>query len=81
MRIEPWPSQGAVYVTPSLEHAMKYAFRMNRRFLVSDMGLTEDEAISSLSSAVDFGVTQVDDGNWSIHAIVPKSIFTDRAAD
>jgi hypothetical protein len=25
---------------------------------------------------VDFGVTQVVDGNWGIHAIVQKSLFT-----
>jgi acetamidase/formamidase len=25
--------------------------------------------------AVDFGVTQVVDGNWSIHAIIKKSLF------
>jgi acetamidase/formamidase len=25
--------------------------------------------------AVDFGVTQVVDGNWGVHAIVKKSIF------
>jgi acetamidase/formamidase len=38
--------------------------------------LTEDEAISLISVAVDFGVTQVVDGNWGIHAIVKKSIFS-----
>jgi acetamidase/formamidase len=38
--------------------------------------LTEDEAISLLSVAVDFRVTQVVDGNWGIHAILRKSIFS-----
>ena len=38
-------------------------------------GLSEDEAISLISVAVDFGVTQVVDGNWGIHAIIKKSIF------
>jgi acetamidase/formamidase len=28
-----------------------------------------------MSVAVDFGVTQVVDGNWGVHAIVKKSIF------
>ena len=37
--------------------------------------LTEDEAISLISVGVDFGVTQVVDGNWGIHAIVKKSLF------
>jgi hypothetical protein len=32
-------------------------------------GLSEDEAISLMSVAVDFGVTQVGDGNWGVHEI------------
>jgi acetamidase/formamidase len=35
-------------------------------------GLSEDEAISLMSAAVDFGVTQVVDGNWGVHAILKK---------
>jgi acetamidase/formamidase len=38
-------------------------------------GLTEDEAITLMSAAVDFGVTQVVDGNWGVHAIIRKSLF------
>jgi hypothetical protein len=34
--------------------------------------LTEDEAISLISIGVDFGVTQVVDGNWGIHAVIKK---------
>jgi hypothetical protein len=34
------------------------AFRKMRRFLMTTKGLTEDEAISLISIAVDFGVTQ-----------------------
>jgi acetamidase/formamidase len=47
-----------------------------RRFLMTTKGLTEGEAISLMSVAVDFGVTQVVDGNWGIHAIVKKNVFT-----
>ena len=28
-----------------------------------------------MSVAVDFGVTQVVDGNWDVHAILRKSLF------
>ena len=28
-----------------------------------------------MSVAVDFGVTQVADGNWGVHACVPKAMF------
>jgi|GEM_PF-4789808 len=37
--------------------------------------LTEDEAISLNSIAVDFGGTQVVDGNWSLRALVEKALF------
>lgn len=37
--------------------------------------LSEDEVISLISVAVDFGVTQVVDGNWGVHATVKKSLF------
>jgi acetamidase/formamidase len=30
-----------------------------------------------MSVAVDFGVTQVVDGNWGVHAIIRKSLFED----
>jgi acetamidase/formamidase len=54
---------------------MKDAFRKMRRFLMNIKGLTEDEAIALMSAAVDFGVTQVVDGNWGVHAILRKGIF------
>jgi acetamidase/formamidase len=41
-------------------------------------GLTEDEAISLMSVAVDFGITQVVDGNWGVHAVIRKSLFAGR---
>jgi len=42
---------------------------------MSTKGLSEDEAISLISVAVDFGVTQVVDGNWGVHAIIRKALF------
>jgi acetamidase/formamidase len=62
----------------SLDPAMRDAFRKTRRFLMTAMGLTEDEAISLMSVAVDFGVTQVVDGNWGVHAVIRKSMFAGR---
>jgi acetamidase/formamidase len=47
-----------------------------RRFLMTTQRLGEDEAVSLMSIAVDFGITQVVDGNWGVHAIVRKSLFT-----
>jgi acetamidase/formamidase len=67
--------QSEVYARSSLDLAMKDAFRKMRRFLMNIKGLTEDEAIALMSAAVDFGVTQVVDGNWGVHAILRKDIF------
>jgi len=68
-------AQQEIYENSSIDLALKDAFRKMRRFLMTTKGLTEDEAISLISIAVDFGVTQVVDGNWGIHAIIKKSLF------
>src|SRR5690606_21700568 len=66
-----------VYKNASLDLAMRDAFRKVRRYLMTAHKLTEDEAISLISVGVDFGVTQVVNGNWGVHAIVRKSLFPD----
>jgi acetamidase/formamidase len=68
-------AQQEIYEKSSIDLALKDAFRKMRKFLMTTKGLTEDEAISLSSVAVDFGVTQVVDGNWGIHAIIKKSLF------
>ena len=64
-----------VYRKSSLDAAMRDAFRKARRLLMAGWGLSEDAAISLLSVAVDFGITQVVDGNLGVHATIPKSLF------
>ena len=39
--------------------------------------ISEDEAISLMSVAADFGVTQVVDGNWGVHGFIEKRTFAD----
>ncbi len=73
-------AQQDIYTKSSIDLALKDAFRKMRAFLMTTKGLTEDEAISLISVAVDFGVTQVVDGNWGIHAIVKKSLFAGASA-
>jgi len=68
-------AQSEIYKESSLDLAMRDAFRKTRRFLMTAKGLSEDEAISLMSVAVDFGVTQVVDGNWGVHAIIRKALF------
>jgi acetamidase/formamidase/AraC-like DNA-binding protein len=69
-------AQSEIYKQSSIEGAMRDAFRKARRFLMTTKRLTEDEAISLLSVGVDFGVTQVVNGNWGAHAIIRKALFT-----
>ena len=68
-------AQQTIYEKSSVDLALKDAFRKMRTFLMTTKGLTEDEAITLISVAVDFGVTQVVDGNWGVHAIIKKSLF------
>jgi len=72
-------AQSAIYGKSSVDFAMRDAFRKMRRFLMDTQKLTEDEAVSLMSIGVDFGVTQVVDGNWGVHAVVKKDIFAGRA--
>jgi acetamidase/formamidase len=68
-------AQSEIYKKSSLNLALRDAFRKLRHLLMSTQGLSEDEAISLISIGVDFGITQVVDGNWGVHAILKKSWF------
>lgn len=72
-------AQTDIYKKSSVDLALRDAFHKMRDFLMTTKGLTEDEAISVMSIAVDFGITQVVDGNWGVHAVVRKDIFAGRA--
>ena len=72
-------AQQDIYKKSSIDLALRDAFRKMRSFLMNTKGLSEDEAISLISVAVDFGVTQVVDGNWGIHAIIKKNLFAGTA--
>ena len=69
-------AQTEIFAKSSLDRAMRDAFRKMRHFLMTARGLSEDEAISLMSVAVDFGVTQVVDANWGVHAILKKALFS-----
>jgi len=73
-------AQSEIYSKSSVDLALRDAFRKMRHFLMTAQQLNEDEAVSLMSIAVDFGITQVVDGNWGVHAIVKKSLFAGAAA-
>ena len=68
-------AQSEIYKKSTLDMAMRDAFRKTRKFLMVARGLSEDEAISLMSVAIDFGLTQIVNGNIGIHAIIKKSFF------
>lgn len=69
-------AQSEVYKKSSIDLAMRDCFRKARRFLMTIRNLSEDEAISLLSVGVDFGISQVANGNWGVHAIIRKAMFS-----
>ena len=68
-------AQSDIYSKSSVDLALRDAFRKMRKFLMTTKKLTEDEAISLITIGVDFGITQVVDGNWGVHAVIKKDIF------
>jgi hypothetical protein len=45
---------------------MKNAFLQTRKFVMNAYGLTEMEAVSIITQGIDFGMTQLVDGNWGV---------------
>jgi acetamidase/formamidase/AraC-like DNA-binding protein len=68
-------AQAEVYKRSCLDRALRSAFQFSRKFLMDGWGLDEDAAITVLSTAVDFGITQVANGNWGVHVTIPKRIL------
>jgi acetamidase/formamidase/AraC-like DNA-binding protein len=73
-------AQTEVYQKSTVDLALRSAFRQARRFLMDVYGFSEDEALALMSLCVDFGVTQVADGNFGVHAAIRKSVLAGRRA-
>lgn len=58
-----------------LNEAVRQATRQMIDYLVSERGLSRDDAYMLTSAAVDLHVTQVVDGVKGVHATLPKAIF------
>jgi acetamidase/formamidase len=67
--------QNEILKRSSLDLAMRDAFRKLRRFLMTVHALSEDEAISLMSVAADFSITQVVDANWGVTGSIRKCVF------
>ena len=60
---------------PDLDEAARMATREMIDFLVSEKGMSRDEAYMLCSLAVDLHVSELVDDTKGIHAMLPKSIF------
>ena len=68
-------SPGDIYGTSALDPSMANAYQQTRKFLMAMYDITEAEANTIITQGVDFAVTQVVDGNWGVHSVIPKKIF------
>jgi acetamidase/formamidase len=66
---------GYIYGASSIDKAMKNAYTQTRKFVMAEYGLTEAEVTTIITNGVDFAMTQLVDGNWGVHSVIPKSIF------
>ena len=64
-----------IYGTSEIDSAMSNAYMQTRKFLMAQYGITEAEANTIITQGVDFAITQVVDGNWGVHSVIPKKIF------
>ena len=62
----------------NLVEATKLSPRNTIQFLVDEKHLCRDESYMLASTAVDFDITELVDGNVGVHAIIPKRIFVTR---
>ena len=71
-------SPADIYGASSIDKAMANTYTQTRKFVMAAYGLSADEANTIITQGIDFGMTQLVDGNWGVHAIVPKAIFADK---
>jgi acetamidase/formamidase len=62
----------------SLVVATKTAVRQAIEFLMTEQGLSKDDAYMLTSVACDVEITELVDGNVGVHVMIPKRIFTGR---
>jgi len=73
---------GAIFSLPTpVGDAMTNAFSQTRKFLMAMYGITDAEATTIITQGVDFGITQVVDGNFGVHAVIPKVLFSNGVSD
>ena len=69
-------AQGEVFCTSSTDDAVANTYHQARKFVSAMTGLSEPNAISLLTVGCDLGITQVVDGNYGAHYVIPKYMLT-----
>ncbi|MBX9603245.1 MAG: acetamidase/formamidase family protein [Bryobacteraceae bacterium] len=65
----------AMGLHPDLTEATRLAVREAIDFLMTEKGISRDDAYMLTSVAVDLAITQLVDGTKGVHAMIPKSLF------
>ncbi|KAJ1459452.1 hypothetical protein M885DRAFT_459931, partial [Pelagophyceae sp. CCMP2097] len=60
-----------------VDMALEDCFKKTRKFLMDTQNVLEAEAIAIMGTGCEFGITQIVDGNWGVHASIPKWLFED----
>jgi acetamidase/formamidase len=68
----------AIGLDPDLRLAMQNAILETVNFIKDELGFTFNQALSIASTGVEFEVSQVVDKTLGVHAMIPKSIFTQK---
>ena len=68
---------GDIYDASSIDKAMMNAYEQTRKFMMAMYGVSEIEANTFITQGIDFGMTQLVDGNWGVHGIIPKAVFVE----
>ena len=63
-------------IDSSLMNATKLAIRQGIQLLVDVKGMSREDAYQLISVAGDVNMTQLVDGPYGVHVMIPKAIFT-----
>merc|ERR1719420_547748 len=63
-----------------IDDAMTNTFKQTRKFIMAMYGINDAEATTIITQGVDFGLTQLVDCNFGVHAVILKSLFTPSAS-
>lgn len=62
-----------------LGEAMSNVFLQARKWMMAEYSISDLLATTIITQGCDFAVTQLVNGNWGMHVIIPKAIFSGRS--